>query len=648
MRFESSREFSARRRHIDGWRRVFIVFSVTCDITESDNQNLEASHRDPSTSSMATRTATRVASTPPPYARVASSSPPSSSSGRRRRPRVKTVSASASWTEPTSSTSSAETLARAIYSTARTDDDDRAESSSNASSSSSNASRAASVDASRSVVYALKRVARERPRALARAVAWETFVGMSSESSSAWPNAHVCTTIVSIIASSDRSGGGGGGGARGETPVEDSARTDARAAADKAMDILTWMKRACDERGVVECAPTTYTYTACVSALDGANAWEKAMDLFSEMKTRGVGRNAHTYSALVRAGSKGGRAGARAAIGLIQEMKKDGVEPDLPIASALISAFGVLGASESARAMLRAIESSGRSTDAKLYVDYITAMCRCGEYDEAIETFTRVGRTTHTCTAVMKAYAEAMQWRLAEELFEEMRASGPPPSDTTHTAVLHAYEKSLEWKRAVRLLDQLIAENSAKEIHYNITLSVLGKCMQWERAEALFRLMRDVSGLSPSRVTYSTLISAYGRSGKTELGRKVFNQMLARRIPPDDYTFVGLMLGPASEGDVRECAKIASEMKLFGVEHTVHTYNAMIQCADIAGNYDKAVEIYEELLSRGIEPNGTTKELVVAVGKRGANYYDRQQKTAAVASYAAGLVGVMGMALGRW
>ena len=557
-------------------------------------------------------------------------------------------SASTSETTPTSST--AETLAREIYSSAKVDDD-RTNSSSKSSSSSS--SRAASVDASRSVVYALKRVARERPRALARAVAWETFIGMSATDSSAWPNAHVCTTIVSILASSDRSGSGGSGSnGVGEMLEEGSARTGVGArsaeAADKAMDILTWMKRACDERGVVECAPTTYTYTACISALDGADAWSKAMDLFSEMKTRDVARNAHTYSALVRAGSKGGRPGARAAIGLIQEMKKDGVEPDLPIASALISAFGALGASESARAMLRAIESSGRSTDAKLYVDYITAMCRCGEYDEAIETFTRVERTTHTCTAVMKAYAEAMQWRLAEELFEEMRASGPPPSDTTHTAILHAYEKSLEWKRAVRLLDQLIAEKSAKEIHYNITLSVLGKCMQWERAEALFRAMRDVSGLSPSRVTYSTLISAYGRSGKTELGRKVFNQMLARRIPPDDYTFVGLMLGPASEGDVRECAKIASEMKRFGVEHTVHTYNAMIQCADIAGNYDKAVEIYDELLSQGIEPNGTTKELVVAVGKRGANYYDRQQKTAAVASYAAGLVGVMGMALGRW
>lgn len=471
------------------------------------------------------------------------------------------------------------------------------------------------------LIQELKRVGRERGAKGARDVASGIFDAMTADDSEVWPNAHVCTTMMSLA-----------------TRARD---------ADKALATLEWMKRrSADAR---EVAPTTHTYTTCVQALDGAGRWEEALGMLGEMKRAGTARNAHTYSALVRAGANGGRAGARAVVKLIPEMKRDGVEPDLAIASALISAFGVLGSEDNARAMLRAIESSGRATDSKLYVDYMTAMCRCGNYEEAIETFTRVPRTTFTCTAVMKAYAEAMDWKLAEALFEDMRRDGPAPNDHTYSAMLHAYEKSLQWERAVRLLNQLTSEGKAKEIHHNIVLSVLGKCTQWQRAEVLFRDMRELYNIQPSRVTYSTLISAYGRSGKTDLARKVFEQMLARRIPPDDYTFVGLMLGPASEGNFRECSKIATEMKeLYDVEHTVHTYNTLIQAADIAGNYDKAVEVYDELLQRGIEPNNTTRELVVAVSKRGANFYDRQQKTAAVASYAAGLVGVMGMALGRW
>jgi len=435
------------------------------------------------------------------------------------------------------------------------------------------------------------------------------------------PNAYVCTTVVSVV---------------GAAKDVDGAR-----------DVIGWMERNSEEN--VEVAPTTYTYTSYIQALDKVGRWEDAFEVLERMRRRGVARSAHTYSALVRAGANGGKLGARAAIELIPSMKSDLIEPDLAIASALICAFGVLGSEENARAMLRAIESSGRGVDAKLYTDYITAMCRCGNYDEAKEVFGRVSpRTTFTCTAVMKAYAEAMEWTLAEALFEEMCINGPKPNDQTHTAILHAYEKSLEWERAVRLLNQLSSRGQAKEIHHNIVLSVLGKCSQWQRAEILFKDMRELYNIRPSRVTYSTLISAYGRSGKTELARKVFLQMLAKRIEPDDYTFVGLMLGPATAGNFRECAKIASEMKDYGVKPTVHTYNTLIQAADIAGNYDKAVELYDELLREGIEPNNTTRELVVAVANRGASFYDRQQKTAAVASYAAGLVGVMGMALGRW
>ena len=467
----------------------------------------------------------------------------------------------------------------------------------------------------------LKKVAKERGSKIGRDVAMETFEGLCSERNMT-PNAHVCTTVMSTCAKAGD--------------------------ADNALKVLTWMKDRADE-GLREVAPTTHTYTTCVQALGDVGRWEEALEMLEEMKRRGTRRNAHTYSALVRAGVNGGRDGARAVVKLIQEMKKDSIEPDLPIASALISAFGVLGSAENARAMLRAIESSGRATDSKLYVDYMTAMCRCGDYEEALETFGRISRTTFTCTAAIKAYAEALDWKLAETLFEEMRRDGPPPNDRTHTAILHAYEKSLQWERALILLNQLTSEGRAKEIHHNIVLSVLGKCEEWQRAEVLFKDMTELYNIQPSRVTYSTLISAYGRSGQTELARKAFNKMLARRIVPDDYSFVGLMLGPASQGNIRECEKIAKEMKEdYGLAHTVHTYNTLIQAADIAGNYDKAMVTYEELLRSGVEPNNTTKELVIAVGKRGASFYDATQKTAAVASYAAGLVGVMGMALGRW
>lgn len=97
--------------------------------------------------------------------------------------------------------------------------------------------------------------------------------------------------------------------------------------------------------------------------------------MLGEMKRAGTARNAYTYSALVRVGVNGGCVGVCVVVKLILEMKCDGVELDLVIVLVFISVFGVLGSEDNARAMLRVIESSGRATDSKLYVDYMMVMC---------------------------------------------------------------------------------------------------------------------------------------------------------------------------------------------------------------------------------------------------------------------------------
>ena len=79
-----------------------------------------------------------------------------------------------------------------------------------------------------------------------------------------------------------------------------------------------------------------------------------------------------------------------------------------------------------------------------------------------------------------------------------------------------------------------------------------------------------------------------------------------------------------------------------------HIFSSLIYAADVCGEYEKVVSLYESMLRANLEPNRTTRELVVNVGKKGAKFYEETQLAANVASAAAGLVGVVGMALGRW
>ena len=76
---------------------------------------------------------------------------------------------------------------------------------------------------------------------------------------------------------------------------------------------------------------------------------------------------------------------------------------------------------------------------------------------------------------------------------------------------------------------------------------------------------------------------------------------------------------------------------------TIHTYNhPNLSAADICGEYEK-VSLYELMLRSNLEPNETA-ELVVNSRKKGAKFL-WLQLAQNVASAAAGLVGVVGMAL---
>ena len=157
-----------------------------------------------------------------------------------------------------------------------------------------------------------------------------------------------------------------------------------------------------------------------------------------------------------------------------------------------------------------------------------------------------------------------------------------------------------------------------------------------------------MEGLVPSAVTYSTLIAAYGYSGEQDRAETKFKEMLRRGLKPDDYTFVGLMVAPASRGDFASCLDIKERMGALNVTPTVHIYNELIRAADISKNYELALQIYQMMVNNGIQPNATTRNLVHGVGKKGVEFYEDQQTAANFASLVAGLVGVAGMMAGRW
>ena len=91
--------------------------------------------------------------------------------------------------------------------------------------------------------------------------------------------------------------------------------------------------------------------------------------------------------------------GASAAAELVEDMRGDRLVPDVPVASALICAYGVLGQFHNAERMLLAAEAAVRAAqatsadalskkpDARLYTEFLIASCRCARPDAAARVF---------------------------------------------------------------------------------------------------------------------------------------------------------------------------------------------------------------------------------------------------------------------
>ena len=73
-------------------------------------------------------------------------------------------------------------------------------------------------------------------------------------------------------------------------------------------------------------------------------------------------------------------------------------------------------------------------------------------------------------------------------------------------------------------------------IMYNTAMSALGKCGEWQQAEALFQ---EVS--HPDAISYETMIAAYGISGQATKAEVLFEVMLKAGYVPRDYAFCGLI-----------------------------------------------------------------------------------------------------------
>lgn len=192
---------------------------------------------------------------------------------------------------------------------------------------------------------------------------------------------------------------------------------------------------------------------------------------------------------------------------------------------------------------------------------------------------------------------------------------------------------SIEKKWSVKLEDRF----------FNSLIRSYGGAGLFQESVKLFATMKEV-GISPSVITFNSLLSILLRRGRTNMARNVFDEMLGTYgVIPDTFTFNVLIRGFCMNSMVDEGFHFFKEMSRFKCEPDVITYNTLVDglCrvgkVDIARNVvrgmskksedlnpnvvtyttlirgycgkreiDEALFVLEEMTSRGLKPNRIT------------------------------------------
>ncbi|CAM9498192.1 unnamed protein product [Ectocarpus sp. 12 AP-2014] len=424
-----------------------------------------------------------------------------------------------------------------------------------------------------------------------------------------------------------------------------------------------------------------YTYCAAMNACKEAGKWMQAAAFLPRMRADGVPPNTIAYNTAIGACAFFGRPNkawnnnretssfmrptstrenvgrglspvqAEAsdagdfALGLMEEMKREGVEPDIITYGSLMSALSPRGAAgaDIVLELFETLAKSGLKPNSITYVSAIRAYGDKGDWKRAEQMLVGMQKEhgvepNRFCySAVVKALANGGQWKRALETLDEMRECGLSADPVVYTAAIGACEKFGQWEKALETLSKLVSEKPPMRSlmwGYNAAISALGKAKQMEGIKDLLATMKasglkpdeytyaammrasgidgsweeswsmllemERAGVRPNRVVYNTLIASLLKGEQIEKADEILNRMREGGVPPDVTTYTTVMSGCKRESDWRRAEALLSEMDSFGIKPNCRTLTAVLKVYGDAGEVERALGLFEQCDADGM------------------------------------------------
>ncbi|KAK7395596.1 hypothetical protein VNO78_16160 [Psophocarpus tetragonolobus] len=186
--------------------------------------------------------------------------------------------------------------------------------------------------------------------------------------------------------------------------------------------------------------------------------------------------------------------------------------------------------------------------------------------------------------------------------------------DRFFNSLIRSYAEAGLFKESMKLFQTM--KNvlvSPSVVTFNSVLSILLKRGRTNMAREVYDEMLQTYGVSPDTCTYNVLIRGFCKNSMVDEGFLFFKEMESLKCEPDVVTYNTLVDGLCRAGKVGIARNLVNGMskKCESLNPNVVTYTTLIRGYCMKQEVDEALVVLEEMSSRGLKPNMITYNTLI-------------------------------------
>ncbi|CAA7026131.1 unnamed protein product [Microthlaspi erraticum] len=164
---------------------------------------------------------------------------------------------------------------------------------------------------------------------------------------------------------------------------------------------------------------------------------------------------------------------------------------------------------------------------------------------------------------------------------------------------------------------------SPSVVTFNSLLSILLKRGKTGMAHDLFDEMRRTYGVTPDSYTFNILIGGFCKNSRVDEAFRIFKDMEAYHCSPDLVTYNTIMDGLCRAGKVKIAHNVMNGMmkKASDVHPNIVSYTTLVRGYCMKQQIDEALLVFHAMSTRGLKPNAVTYNTLIK-GLSEAHRYD--------------------------